>query len=167
MKAGVMHMRRFANAGLLTLLAVALSACVNQHEMRKRDIQKFMQTAAGEYNNEAGDRLVLVPVYARMIGLDTMYLERTTAKGTSGRLLALEIAGDNSKFVQLSYVFTQQGQWRNLLAQPELLSALQPNDVRPAGSCDIQLAEDMNSITYSCAGSTPIVYQRVHPAAPE
>jgi len=112
-------MRRFANAALLTLLAVAVSACVNQHEMRKRDIQHFLQTASGEYNNEAGDRLVLVPVYARMIGLDTMYLERTTAKGTSGRLLALEVAGNNDKFVQLSYVFTQQGQWRNLLAQPD------------------------------------------------
>jgi hypothetical protein len=162
-----MHMRRFANAALLTLLAVAVSACVNQHEMRKRDIQHFMQTASGEYNNEAGDRLVLVPVYARMIGLDTMYLERTTAKGTSGRLLALEVAGNNDKFVQLSYVFTQQGQWRNLLAQPELLSALQPNDVRPAGTCDIKLADDMNSISYSCGGSPPTTYQRVHHAAPE
>jgi len=162
-----MHMRRFANAALLTLLAVAVSACVNQHEMRKRDIQHFLQTASGEYNNEAGDRLVLVPVYARMIGLDTMYLERTTAKGTSGRLLALEVAGNNDKFVQLSYVFTQQGQWRNLLAQPELLSALQPNDVRPAGTCDIKLADDMNSISYSCGGSPPTTYQRVHHAAPE
>jgi len=160
-------MRRFANAALLTLLAVAVCACVNQHEMRKRDIQHFMQTASGEYNNEAGDRLVLVPVYARMIGLDTMYLERTTAKGTSGRLLALEVSGDNDKFVQLSYVFTQQGQWRNLLAQPELLSALQPNDVRPAGTCDIKLADDMNSISYSCGGSPPTTYQRVHHAAPE
>jgi len=160
-------MRRFANAALLTLLAVAVSACVNQHEMRKRDIQHFLQTASGEYNNEAGDRLVLVPVYARMIGLDTMYLERTTAKGTSGRLLALEVAGNNDKFVQLSYVFTQQGQWRNLLAQPELLSALQPNDVRPAGTCDIKLADDMNSISYSCGGSPPTTYQRVHHAAPE
>ena len=160
-------MRRFANAALLTSLAVAVSACVNQHEMRKRDIQHFMQTASGEYNNEAGDRLVLVPVYARMIGLDTMYLERTTAKGTSGRLLALEVAGNNDKFVQLSYVFTQQGQWRNLLAQPELLSALQPNDVRPAGTCDIKLADDMNSISYSCGGSPPTTYQRVHHAAPE
>ena len=160
-------MRRFANAALLTLLAVAVSACVNQHEMRKRDIQHFLQTASGEYDNEAGDRLVLVPVYARMIGLDTMYLERTTAKGTSGRLLALEVAGNNDKFVQLSYVFTQQGQWRNLLAQPELLSALQPNDVRPAGTCDIKLADDMNSISYSCGGSPPTTYQRVHHAAPE
>ena len=100
--------------------------------------------------------------------LQTIALYDTvTLTEAAGGDISLEIAGDNSKFVQLSYVFTQQGQWRNLLAQPELLSALQPNDVRPAGSCDIQLAEDMNSITYSCAGSTPTVYQRVHPAAPE
>ena len=79
----------------------------------------------------------MVPVYARMIGLDTMYLERTTRNGTTGRLLALERSPDGEKVVQFSYVFTQPGQWRNLIAQPELLSALQPNDVRPAGTCDI------------------------------
>ena len=160
-------MRRFAKASLSLLLAAVVTACVNQHEMRKRDIQHFMQTATGEYRNEAGDRLVLVPVYARMIGLDTMYLERTTRNGTTGRLLALEVAGDGEKFVQLSYMFTQQGQWRNLLQQPELLSALQPNDVRPAGTCDLHLAEDMNSISYSCGGRPPTSYQRVQHAAPE
>jgi hypothetical protein len=160
-------MRRFAKASLLLLLAAVITACVNQHEMRKRDIQHFMQTASGEYRNDAGDRLVLVPVYARMIGLDTMYLERTTRNGTTGRLLALEVSGDGEKFVQLSYMFTQQGQWRNLLEQPELLSALQPNDVRPAGTCDLHLADDMNSISYSCGGSPPTSYQRVQHAAPE
>ena len=160
-------MRRFAKASLWLLLAALVTACVNQHEMRKRDIQHFMQTASGEYRNEAGDRLVLVPVYARMIGLDTMYLERTTRNGTTGRLLALEVSGDGEKFVQLSYMFTQQGQWRNLLEQPELLSALQPNDVRPAGTCDLHLADDMNSISYSCGGSPPTSYQRVQHAAPE
>ena len=160
-------MRRFAKASLLLLLAAVVTGCVNEREMRKRDIQHFMQTATGEYRNEAGDRLVLVPVYARMIGLDTMYLERTTRNGTTGRLLALEISGDGEKFVQLSYVFTQQGQWRNLLAQPELLSALQPNDVRPAGTCDLHLADDMNSISYSCGGSPPTSYQRLQLAAPE
>jgi hypothetical protein len=123
-------MRRFAKASLSLLLAAVVTACVNEHEMRKRDIQHFMQTATGEYRNEAGDRLVLVPVYAR-------------------------------------YMFTQQGQWRNLLQQPELLSALQPNDVRPAGTCDLHLAEDMNSISYSCGGSPPTSYQRVQHAAPE
>jgi len=160
-------MRCVAKASLILLLAAVVTACVNEREMRKRDIQHFMQTATGEYNNEAGDRLVIVPVYARMIGLDTMYLERTTANGTTGRLLALEISGDGEKFVQIAYVFTQQGQWRNLLEQPELLSALQPNDVRAAGTCDLQLAEDMNSITYTCGGSKPTVYQRVQHAVPE
>jgi hypothetical protein len=30
-----------------------------------------------------------------------------------------------------------------------LLSALQPNDVRAIGTCDIKLAQDMNSVSYS------------------
>jgi hypothetical protein len=63
--------------------------------------------------------------------------------------------------VQLSYVFTQPAQWRNLIAQPELLSALQPNDVRPAGTCDIQVSDDRNTVSYSCGGSQPVAYQRV------
>lgn len=154
-------MRRAANAGLLLLLAGLLLACVNAHEMRKRDIQHFQQTATGEYRNDAGDTLVMVPVYARMIGIDTMYVERTTRNGTSGRLLALEPSQDNSKIVFLSYVFTQQTQWRNLLSQPELLSALQPNDVRAAGTCDITLSEDLNSVTYSCGGNPPQTYKRL------
>ena len=114
-----------------------------------------MQTYAGEYRNEAGDVLFMVPVYSRMIGMDTIYVERTTAAGTSGRILSLEVSGDGSKIVQLAYVFQQQNQWRNLRENPELFSALLPKDVRPAGTCDIKLAEDMNSVTYSCGGSPP------------
>lgn len=152
---------------LLLLAAAAMPGCVNQHELRKRDIEHFMQTATGEFRNEAGDTLIMVPVYARMIGLDTMYLERTTSKGTSGRLLQLEPSGDNNKVVQLSYVFTQQNQWRNLLQQPELLTGLQPADVRPAGTCDIKLSEDLNSVTYSCGGGTPQTYKRMQHNVPD
>jgi hypothetical protein len=160
-------MRRWIRPVLLLTLAAATLGCVNEREMRKREIADFMQTATGEYRNDAGDSLILVPVYARMISLDTMYLERTTAKGTSGRLLALEISGDGEHVVQMSYVFTQQGQWRNLINQPELLSALQPGDVRPAGSCDIKLADDTNSISYACAGGAPQTYKRVQHAVPD
>ena len=42
-------------------------------------------------------------------------------------------------------MFTQEGQWRNLRENPELFTALLPKDVRPAGTCDIQPAEDLNS----------------------
>jgi hypothetical protein len=155
-------MHRLLTTCLLLTLALASAGCVNEREMRKREITKFQQTAAGEYHNDAGETLFIVPVYARMIALDSVYVERTTSAGTSGRLVALEISGDGEKVVQIAYVFTTQGQWRDLRNQPELFSALLPRDVRPAGTCDIKLAEDMNSISYSCGGNPPTTYQRVH-----
>jgi len=146
---------------LVLLAAMTFAACVNQRELNKRQIQKYMQTWAGEYHNDAGEDLLMVPIYSRMIGLDTIYVERTTAAGTSGRIISLETSSDGSRIVQLAYVFQQQNQWRNLREQPELFSALLPKDVRPAGTCDIKLAEDMNSVDYSCGGSKPTTYQRV------
>jgi hypothetical protein len=159
-------MHRSIATCLLLSLALVAAGCVNERELRKREITKFQQTAAGEYTNEAGEILFIVPVYARMIALDTVYVERTTSAGTSGRIVALEISGDGERVVQIAYVFTTQNQWRNLREQPELFSALLPNDVRPAGTCDNKLAEDMNSITYSCGGSPPVSYQRVHHPLP-
>ena len=160
-------MRRIGTNYLLALLALAAAGCVNDSEMRKRDIQHLLQTATGEFRDEAGDTLIMVPVYARMIGTDTMYVERTTPRGTTGRLLALEPSADGNKVIQLSYVFSQPNQWRNLLQQPELLSALQPQDVRPAGTCDIQVAKDLNSVSYSCGGSQPQSYKRVQHNVPD
>lgn len=155
-------MIQWTRAGLLLLLSLAIAACVNQRELRKREIQRFLQTSAGEYVGDAGEVLFMAPVYARMIGFDTMYLERSTPKGTSARLLALEPSPDSRKILQFAYAFTQPAQWREVRAQPELLSALQPNDVRPAGTCDIQLADDLNSVSYTCGGSPVQSYRRVH-----
>ena len=141
--------------------AALLAACVNETEMRKRDAQQFLQNSTGEYVNDANELLFIAPVYARMIGFNTFYLERSTARGPSQRLVTLEPSPDGEKLMQFSYAFTQPAQWREVRSHPELLSALQPNDVRPAGTCDIKLAEDLNSLTYSCGGSPPMHYQRV------
>ena len=155
------------NAGLLFLAATVLAGClVNQQEQHKRDMLSFLQKSMGEYENDTG-KLFIAPVYARMIGLDTFYMERTTPKGTSGRLVALELSGDGEKVVQYAYVFAEQNRWRELRANPELLSALLPQDVRAAGTCDIKLADDLNSLSYSCGGSEPMTYQRVQHAIPE
>jgi hypothetical protein len=151
--------------GLSVLVFATLAACVNQQERTKRDIQKFMSYVAGEYVNEAGDTLAVAPVYARMIAMDTVYVERTSGQGTSGRIVELA-AGKNGTILQVAYTFTQQGQWRNLREQPELFTALLPKDVRAAGTCDIKLAEDRNSIDYSCGGSTPVKYMRVLHGSP-
>jgi hypothetical protein len=154
-------MRRWMKPGLLMVLSLAVAACVNETEMRKRDAKKFLQESTGEFVNEAGELLFIAPVYARMIGFDTFYLERSTARGPSQRLVTLEPSGDGEKLLQLSYAFTQPAQWRQVREHPELLSALQPNDVRPAGTCDIKLTEDLNSLSYSCGGSPPMSYKRV------
>jgi hypothetical protein len=154
-------MRRWIQASLLVLLAVGMAACVNEREARKREAQKFMQNSTGEYVNDAGELMFIAPVYSRMIGFDTFYIERSTARGPSQRLVALEPSPDGEKLIQFSYAFTQPAQWREVREHPELLAALQPADVRPAGTCNIQLGEDLNTLTYTCGGSPPMNYKRV------
>jgi hypothetical protein len=154
-------MRRAMKPCLLMISALAVVACVNETEMRKRDAKQFLQNSTGEYTNDKGELLFIAPVYARMIGFDTFYIERGTARGPSQRLVALEASPDGEKLMQFSYAFTQPAQWREVRMHPELLAALQPNDVRPAGTCDIKLTEDLNTLSYSCGGSPPLSYTRV------
>jgi hypothetical protein len=161
-----MRRGRWRTLGVLVLAAALGAGCVNQQEQHKRDMLDFLKKSMGEWSNEEGT-LFIAPVYARMIGLDTFYMERTTPRGTSGRLVALELSGDGEKVVQYSYVFAEQNRWRELRANPELLSALLPQDVRAAGTCDIKLADDLNSLTYSCGGSAPVTYTRVQHTLPE
>lgn len=155
-------MRRWIQPCLLMLLAVSMLACINEREARKRDAQEFLQHSTGEYTNDAGELMFIAPVYSRMIGFDTFYIERSTARGPSQRLVALEPSPDGEKLMQFSYAFTQPAQWREVREHPELLAALQPADVRPAGTCDIKLTEDFNTLTYTCGGSQPMEYKRVH-----
>jgi len=160
------RMHRWISSGVVALVAVVLCACINSQEKTKRDIQKFLASAAGEYVGTDGSSLMVAPVYARMVALDTLYIERTTSNGsTSRRLVALE-AGRDGKILQLGYSFMKQDQWRNVREQPELFTALLPQDVRAAGTCDIKLSENRNSITYSCGGSAPESFTRVLHGAP-
>jgi hypothetical protein len=155
------HRMKTHAVAMFAVVTLAMSGCVNQRELTKRELQRFMQTAAGEYVNANGHTLILIPVYARMVGLDTLFVERTANGGaTSERLVSLEVAPNGKRILQLSYVFTQQGQWRNLRQNPELFTALLPQDVRPAGTCDIKLSDDLNSITYTCGGSAPESFSR-------
>ena len=152
---------------MCVLLAAALVAgCVNSREQKKRELSRFMQTVQGEYINDQGNSLMIASVYARMIGLDTLYVERTADGQTSGRIVSLEIAGDGKKILQLGLVFTQPGQWRDVRNNPELFTALLPKDVRAAGTCNIELSTDMNTVTYSCGGSVPEKYTRALHGAP-
>jgi hypothetical protein len=142
-------------------LVVVLTACVNQGVKNKASLEIFKQSISGEWRSASGDGLVIVPVRARMVTDEAVYVEHTSANGTvSGRLLDLLSTPDGKKVLQRALVFTQDGQWRNLRETPELFTALLPKDVRPAGSCDIQPSDDRNTVSYSCAGSPPQVFAR-------
>ena len=145
---------------LVLLAAVTFAACVNQRELNKRQIQKFMQTSAGEYRSDSGAQLYIAVVRSRMVTDESIYIERHDANGIYARLLDLHISADGKKVLQSALTFTQEGQWRNLRENPELFTALLPKDVRSAGTCDIQPAEDRNSVSYSCGGSKPEIFRR-------
>jgi hypothetical protein len=146
-------------SGVLAFTA-ALAGCVNQQQRDIQTVDDFKRNTAGQYRNDSGAQLFIVPVRSRMVTDESMYIELHDANGIYGRLLDLKISADGEKVLQLALAFTQEGQWRNLRENPELFTALLPKDVRAAGSCDIQPSEDLNSVSYSCGGSKPEVFKR-------
>lgn len=145
-------------SGALTL--AVLAGCINQQQQDIHTVDEFKRNTAGQYRSDSGAQLFIVPVRSRMVTDESMYIELHDANGIYGRLLDLKISADGKKVLQLALTFTQEGQWRNLRENPELFTALLPKDVRPAGTCDIQPAEDHNSVSYSCGGSKPEVFTR-------
>ena len=137
-----------------------LCGCVNQQIKDKETVEAFKHDTAGEYRSDSGAQLYIAVVRSRMVTDESMYIELHDANGIFGRLLDLKVSPDGKKVLQLALTFTQEGQWRNLRENPELFTALLPKDVRPAGTCDIQPAEDHNSVSYSCGGSAPEVFRR-------
>jgi len=153
-----MKTRVFSIAGAFAI--AGLAGCANQQVKDRALIDQFKHDTAGQYESEGGAQLFIVPVRSRMVTDESVYIERSDAKGTFGRLLDLKVSEDGKKVVQAALTFTQEGQWRNLRENPELFTALLPKDVRPAGTCNIQPASDLNSVSYSCGGSAPETFRR-------
>lgn len=145
---------------LAMLLALTLGACVTREQKNRRAVEDFKQATSGTWVSASGAELTIVPVRARMVTDEAVYVERRDANGVFGRLLNLERSADGKKIIQRALTFTQEGQWRNLREQPEMFTALLPKDVRPAGTCDIQPSADQNSVSYSCGGSPPEQFKR-------
>ncbi|HYJ39297.1 MAG TPA: hypothetical protein VEW08_00835 [Steroidobacteraceae bacterium] len=146
----------------LLALVPALSGCMVSAAEMQDNITKFRASTSGQYKSEAGAKLYIAPVRARMVTDEALYLERHDPNGTIvGRLLNVEVAEDGKTIVLRALVFTQEGQWRNLRENPELFTALLPKDVRPAGKCDIKPSKDRDSLTYSCGGSPVENFTRV------
>jgi hypothetical protein len=145
---------------LTCALAALLAGCKTQEVKNRAAVERFKQSSAGQWQSASGAELTIVPVRARMVTDEAVYVERRDANGVFARLLNVELSKDGKKMIQRALTFTQEGQWRNLREQPELFTALLPKDVRPAGTCDIQVSDDANVVTYSCGGSPQEVFHR-------
>ena len=145
----------------LALLILPLAACVTPEQKQRAAIEKFKAEASGQFVNEVtGATLFIAPVRARMVTDEAVYIERHDGKGVMSRIVDISV-GKDGKVRLTALTFTQEGQWRELRENPELLTALLPKDVRPAGTCNITPAEDNNSITFSCGGSAVETFRRL------
>jgi hypothetical protein len=151
---------RRLGALLVPLLALSLTGCVTKEQRNRASIEEFKQATTGTWVSASGAELMIVPVRARMVTDEAVYVERTDGRGVVGHLLNLQMSPNGKKVLQRALAFTQEGQWRNIRENPELLTALLPKDVRPAGTCDIQVSADANSVSYSCGGSEPENFKR-------
>ncbi len=153
-------MKKLLPALLIAVAALSFAGCKTREVKDRAAIEQFKQSTAGNWKSASGAELDIIPVRARMVTDEAIYVERREAGVVFGRLVNLEVSRDGGKIIQRALTFTQEGQWRNLREQPEMFTALLPKDVRPAGTCDIKPSADANSVIYSCGGSAPETFTR-------
>ncbi len=154
-------MKNFSLSAAVVATLSLLTGCASQEVKDKAAVEKFKQDVTGQYVSETtGATLFIVPIRARMVTDEALYLERHEGAGVMIRIV--NIVMDKEGKIRLgALTFTQEGQWRDLRENPELLTALLPKDVRPAGTCDITPGKDNNAITFSCGGSAAETFKRL------
>jgi hypothetical protein len=154
-------MKNFSRRASAMAALTVLAGCASQQVKDKAAVEKFKQDVTGQYVNEVtGATLFIVPIRARMVTDEALYVERQDGTAVMSRIV--NIVMDEAGKIRLgALTFTQEGQWRDLRENPELMTALLPKDVRPAGTCDITPGKDDNSISFSCGGSAAETYKRL------
>ncbi len=155
-----MKIAKLVGAGCACAALLFVAGCKNAQIKGKEAVQRFQEATAGEWRNDRGAILIILPVRSRMVSDEASYVELTDTNGTVGWLVALDWAPKKKVVLQRALTFAQEGQWRNLRQTPELFTALLPKDVKPAGTCDIKSSADSNSVSYSCGGSAPEIFKR-------
>ena len=142
---------------LLLTAAAALCGCAEQHKLAEQQLNQLVTLLPGSYDNIAqaradGEgtaqpggtrealRLVIVPVYAPIIGDHVFYVQEMAAQDqrrvTAQRLMAFDLSPDDV-LVQLSIALNEPARWRDGHLNPELFKGLLPNDVKTLTGCDL------------------------------
>ena len=142
---------------ILLAAAALLAGCAQQHKVAELQLAQLVAMISGSYENiaqaradGAGDaqaggarealRLVIVPVYAPMIGDHVFYSQEMAAQDprrvTAQRLMAFDLAPDDT-LLQLSIALNEPARWRDGHLNPDLFKSLLPQDVKTLPGCEL------------------------------
>lgn len=140
--------------GLLVVALALLAACGGGPSAQRRgELAQLAKLLPGEYDNldqvraaapgsaPPAVRLVIVPIYAPLVGSDIFYLQEMAAddprRVTAQRLMNLEITADGT-LLQGVIALKEPARWRDGHLRPDLFKSLLPGDLRLVEGCDVR-----------------------------
>lgn len=139
---------------LLLVLAAATCGCASQSKQGEQQLAQLVTMLPGSYDNIAQARadaaqpgearealmLVIVPVYAPMIGDHVFYSQEMAAQDprrvTAQRLLSFQV-GPDASLQQMQIQLNEPARWRDGHLNPDLFKSLLPQDVKALSGCDL------------------------------
>lgn len=140
------------------LLSVSLlGGCAQQKKKGEMELAQLVAMLPGSYDNIAQARadttdaaqpggtrealrLVIVPVYAPLIGDHVFYSQEMAAQDprrvTAQRLMSFDLAAD-ATLLQVSIALNEPARWRDGHLHPELFKGLLPQDVKAQTGCEL------------------------------
>jgi len=143
-------LRRTGAAGLV-LAAVLLAACGGTPAKRTAELAQLAKLLPGEYDNrdqlrsaEGAElpplRVVIVPIYAPLVGKDIFYLQEMAAddsrRVTAQRVLSLEVT-PKGRLLEGLYGLNEPSRWRDGHEHADVFKSLLPQDLRLASGCEL------------------------------
>lgn len=141
----------------MSAAAALLAGCAEQHKLAEQQLGQLVALLPGSYENIAQARadgagvappggarealrLVIVPVYAPMIGDHVFYSQEMAAQDprrvTAQRLMAFDLSPDDT-LLQLSIALNEPARWRDGHLNPDLFKSLLPQDVKTQTGCEL------------------------------
>jgi hypothetical protein len=138
---------------LLVAPLLVLAACGGSQSQRRGELAVLSRLLPGDYDNleqvrMAGEtsglpalRIVIVPIYAPLVGTDIFYLQEMAAddprRVTAQRVINLEISADG-RLLQGVFLLNEPARWRDGHEKADVFKSLLPTDLRLAEGCDVR-----------------------------
>jgi hypothetical protein len=124
---------------VMLAIALMLSACSSQTDLRKTQLATLADQLPGNYGNPQ-QALTIMRVAAPLVGDQIFYLRETAANEArrivSERVWSLVVTADGG-IVGTVYALQEPERWRVGVESPELFRSLLMRDLRPLSGCEL------------------------------